>query len=237
MHTLTMALAASLIGVPASSQGQEAVRPAIAVLDFTNGSLVDHASYEPFTAGVAAMLLTDLARNERIQVVERERLREVLAEQELATSGRVDPETAARAGKLVGAQHIVFGVFVIDRRGRLRIDARAVNVETSRVEHVETVEDDADDLLRAVGRLGRQLSDGLRLPGRSGRPADAGPAAQRGQVLANLKYARALIEEDRRQPATAVSLYQEFLTDSPPGYAPALRKAVEERIRVLSGGR
>jgi hypothetical protein len=133
---------------------------------------------------------------------------------------------------------MIFGVFVIDRKGNLRLDARAVSVETSRVEHVETVLDDADNLLRAVSKLGKQLSVGLKLSGGSpaGGPAEDPKAARRGQVLANLKYARALQEEDRRNAAKAVELYRAFLAESPEEYAPAQRRAAQERIRVLAGG-
>jgi hypothetical protein len=209
-------------------------RPVVAILDFTNSSLVDHATYEPFTVGVAGMLLAELRQNPRIELVERERLRQVLDEIDLGQSGRVDAGSAARAGKILGADHIIFGVFVIDRRGNLRLDARAVNVETSRVEHVETVSDDADNLIRAVQKLGQQLSNGLRLPA-AARPAGReGEAARKGQVLTNLKVARAMQEEDRRNAAAALALYRAFLVESPPDYAPALRRTVEERIRVLT---
>lgn len=136
----------------------------LAVLDFTNSSLVDHAAYDPFRVGIAGLLITDLARNPDLVVVERERLRQVLDELELSASGQVDAGTAARVGKVLGAHHMIVGVYVIDPRGNLRIDARAVNVETSQVEHVETVEGEADDLLEAVSLLGARLSAGLDLP-------------------------------------------------------------------------
>jgi hypothetical protein len=130
---------------------------------------------------------------------------------------------------------MIFGVFIIDRRGTLRIDARAVEVETTRLEHVETVTDDADNLLRAVQRLGGQLSTTLELPGREARPQQL-ESAQRGQVVANLKYARALFEEDRANAQAAIQLYREFLAETPRGYAIVLRREAEERIRALTGG-
>ncbi len=207
--------------------------PAVAVLDFTNASLVDHDEYDPFRVGLAGMLITDLARNPELQIVERERLRAVLDELALAVSGDVNPAAAARAGRILGAQYVISGVFVIDRRGTLRIDARAVSVETSQVVHVESVTDDADDLLRAVSRLGRQLGEGLDLPG-AAPPADGGePGAVPGQAQINLKYARAMLEEDRGDFARALALYEEFLSELPVAYAPNLRRAVEDRVREL----
>jgi TolB-like protein len=229
--------AAIAMAAPGVLPAQETVerKPVVAVLDFTNSALMDHAQYEPFTVGLAGMLLSELRQNRSIELVERERLRAVLDEIDLARSGRVDAATAARVGKILGADYMIFGVFVIDRRGSLRIDARAVQVETTRLEHVESVTDDADNLLRAVQRLGTQLSTTLRLPG----PRSPGPeleVARRGQVIANLKYARALLEEDRANADRAIQLYREFLAETPSGYAAALRREAEARIRVLTGG-
>jgi TolB-like protein len=212
-----------------------APRPVVAVMQFSNASLKDHATYEPFTVGLPGMLLTEMRANSRIQIVERERLRQVLEELKLTQTGEVDPATAARAGRILGAQHMIFGAFIIDRQGRLRIDARAVNVQTSEIEHVETVNDDEDNLLRAVQRLGQQLNQGLRLPSAETAPRRS-EGARRGQVLADLKFARALQEEDRKNPTRAAQFYREFLAESPPDYAPRQRQEAEARIKVLAPG-
>lgn len=216
-----------------AQEGVEYEPPVVAIIDFTNSSLVEHALYEPFRVGIAGLLITELAQRPGLTVVERERLRAVLDELDLGDSDRLDPEQAAEAGRILGAHFIISGVFVIDRRNQLRIDARAVSVETSQVVHVETVTDGADDLLRAVGRLGSQLSEGLDLPPAQGRRDDVGHEAPRGQTQINLKYARAMLEEDRGDVVRALTLYEEFLAELPADYAPALRRSVEERIRSL----
>jgi hypothetical protein len=222
--------------VGAAAQASDgAGRPVVAILDFTNSALVDHEVYEPFTVGIAGLLLSDMRRNPEIELVERERLYQVLEEISLAESGHVDEATAVRAGRILGAHHLILGVFFIDRAGTLRLDARAVNVESSRIEHVETVADDADNLLRAVNRLGRQLSTSLELPGREVPPPNPG-AASRGQLLANLLYSRALMEEDLHNPGAAVDLYCEFLAQSPADYAAHLRAEAYGRIEALTGG-
>ncbi|HEX9565274.1 MAG TPA: CsgG/HfaB family protein [Gemmatimonadaceae bacterium] len=236
---LTIALL--VLASPATGAGgQDApaagTRPIIAVMNFSNASIKDHDLYEPFTVGVAGMLLTEMRENRAIELVERHRLREVLAEIQLGQSGDVDPATAARVGKILGAQHMIFGTFIIDLRGRLRIDARAVNVETSLVEHVESVNDDEDNLLRAVQKLGRQLNAGLKLPGRAAEPRESRSSRQ-GQVLADLKFARALQEEERSNPARAAELYREYLVDSPVDYAPVQRQEAETRIRFITTGK
>ncbi len=62
-----------------------------------------------FGKGLAAILVTELVENGTYVVLEREQLDRVLAEQDLQQSGRVDPATAVRVGKLLGAEAIVVG--------------------------------------------------------------------------------------------------------------------------------
>lgn len=218
-------------------------RPTIAVMYFNNGALLDHAEYEPLRAGVADILISELQVNPAITVVERDALHRILAEQNLVTEQRVDPETAVRVGRLLGAQHMVVGGFLIDRSGTMRLDARAVNVETSRVEHVETVTGQSDALLELIGQLAQKLNTGLRLPARPRQTApppapsrDAGSAAPKvSPFKAMLTYARALTEDDGGRRATAVSLYRQFLRETAPDYAVPQRRRAEDRVRALSG--
>ena len=59
-----------------------------------------------------------------------------------------------KVGKLLGAQHMIFGGFMADPKGNFRIDARAVNVETGEIEHVERVDDKADNIMAADRHAG-----------------------------------------------------------------------------------
>jgi curli biogenesis system outer membrane secretion channel CsgG len=225
-------------------------RPTVAVMYFDNGALVQHADYDPFSKGIADMLITSLAQNDRIRVVERDQLQQLLKEQNLATTTHVDPATAARIGKLLGARHMIFGGFVIDMHQNMRLDARAVNTETSQVEHVETVSDKADNLLPMVNQLADKLNSGLKLPAiTASRTPPAVPSAtsettsakgakttaapvHRWQAL--LEYSRALVEEDNGNTTQAVSLYQQFLDATPPDFATAQRSQAEDKIRKLA---
>lgn len=223
-------------------------RPTVAVMYFDNGALVQHADYDPFSKGIADMLITSLAQNDRIRVVERDQLQQLLKEQNLATTTHVDPATAARIGKLLGARHMIFGGFVIDMHQNMRLDARAVNTETSQIEHVETVSDKADNLLPMVNQLADKLNTGLKLPqitaSRTSPPASnsetapvkssngASAPVHRWQAL--LEYSRALVEEDNGHATEAVSLYRQFLDATPPDFATAQRDQAEDKIRKLT---
>ena len=115
---------------PAPSGGKAAVvdrRPAVAVLYFDY--LGSDASLVVLRKGLTQMLITDLAGSERVRVVERARLQEILDELKLSHSVHFDARTAARIGRLLGARYLVLGNY-LDYRGVLRLNADLVDVET-----------------------------------------------------------------------------------------------------------
>lgn len=64
----------------------------------------------PLGRALAEMLTTDLAQVSRLHVLERLRVQLLLNEMALTEQQRVDPATAARSGRLLGAAHVVQGV-------------------------------------------------------------------------------------------------------------------------------
>jgi tetratricopeptide (TPR) repeat protein len=66
-------------------------------------------SMRPLGVAFAELLSSDLAETDRLTVVERSQLQFLLNELALADSGVVDPRTAARAGRLLGAGRLVQG--------------------------------------------------------------------------------------------------------------------------------
>jgi hypothetical protein len=145
---------------------------------------------------------------------------------------------------------MILGGFVVDRSGRMRLDARAVNVETSVIEHVETVTGSAEDVISMVGILAGKLNGGLKLPGRPAPPSNDGQAwsaAVRSIAVGAPKpagnpldavriYARALVEDDAKNAVAAVALYRQFLSETPVTFATSYRQKAEARLKVLSGG-
>lgn len=102
---------------------------AVAVLYFDNQGNPD---LEPLRVGLTQMIVTDLASDPKIEVVERTRIQDLLDELKLGHSGRVDPATSARIGQLVGAEYLVLGTY-FELAGTLRIDARLVRVQTGEI--------------------------------------------------------------------------------------------------------
>lgn len=251
MHTGIAALRLACLltaAVVASSVAQEPRTDGgatVAILYFTNSSLVRHDDYEPLSKGITEMLITELSANDAIQVVERDRLQQLIEEQDLNATDRVNQETAVRLGKMLGAHHMLMGGFVIDPKETMRLDVRSVNVETSRVEYVENVSGKVEDVLDLIAQLGREVNDGLRFPPLPARNRDAttredppvppggrggeveGPkpsrdepeekltASKASQLRAVMLLSRALNEEDRGNVKGAVDLYNQALDVHP----------------------
>ena len=219
-------LAAGLAAAPAGAQ-----QPTIAVLDFTNSAIGSaHAELAPLASGISDLLAGELAAGGQVRLVERKAVRQLLDEQALVAGQQVDVATAIRVGKLLGAQHVILGGFVTDRSGQMQLHARAVNMETGVIEHVERVQDRTENFMPLVAKLAKQLNGGLKLPPAPVR-ADAAPAPARETVSAPAKaapfqavllYSRAVNAEDAGDRAAAVELYSQTLTRFPE-YAPARR--------------
>lgn len=157
----TLALIASLTLATAAL----AEKPTIGVAEFKN-----ETSASWFSGGtgreLSGMLANELASTEKFRLVERSKLNSVLEEQELGASGRVDRSTAAKIGKLTGAQYLVMGtVTSYDEQSRgtggglsfrgisvggrhdeayIAVDVRVVDTTTGEVVHTRTIEARSD---------------------------------------------------------------------------------------------
>jgi len=87
---------------------------------------------------IAQIVTTNLSRNRGCRVVVREQLDRVMMEVQLGNSGALEPESAQKLGKLLGAKTIVTGSIIL-LGGTFRIDANIVEVATGEVLTSETV--------------------------------------------------------------------------------------------------
>src|SRR5438477_3145464 len=87
-----VALASIAMVAPAIVHAQ--AKPVVAVLYFDNNSIgKDHADYDGVGKGMAELMINDLAQNPNVRVVERDRIQQVLVEQNLTKQGAIDPQT------------------------------------------------------------------------------------------------------------------------------------------------
>lgn len=207
-------LAAAIFVAPTTARAQD--MPGIAIMTFENGGSfgLDSENFDALRVGLQQMLITEFAANPGIRVVDRHSINDLIAEQDLGASGRVDGATAARIGNIVGARYMVLGGF-IDFYGDMRLDIRIVDVETSEIVETQQVRDNRENLYDMVTRLARQITQGLDLPrlpeaireARAERPSPPSNAVQ--------FYSRALLYADRGNAERAAQLFNRALEEFP----------------------
>jgi TolB-like protein len=224
----------TLLWLPPGLRAQEPdTRPGIAVLPFAQGVSIgaDRQDLEALSIGLQQIMITELAQNPDLRVVDRVVLRDLMAEQDLGATGRVDGETAARIGKLVGARYVFTGGFN-DIEGQFRLDGRVVDVETSEVIRAEQVTDQRERLYSIVVDVSNRVMNAVKLPPltlsvRTERQSRASAIPREAVIL----YSQAQFFHDRGQTDRAIELYRR-ITDE----FPRLTEAREALRQIERGG-
>ena len=177
----------------------------IAVTLFRN--LGSRKDLDPLQKGLAEMMVTDLSKVPGLQVVERLRMQEMMKEIGLSQTGAVDPATAPRLGKLVGASQIVNGSFTDLPEDQLRLD---INVSRAKTGEVGTSE--ASGSMKQLFRLQKQLTFGMveemgiEL---TNEQRDAIQEVPTENMLAFIAYSKGLDLEDQGKPEEAAAAFKE----------------------------
>ena len=95
----------------------------LAVLPIT---IAGDSSLQPLSRGLAELITTDLSLVRSLRLLERVQIGTLLDELQLGASGRADPATAARVGRLLRAERMVQGVAAITENGPVRMSATVV---------------------------------------------------------------------------------------------------------------
>ena len=151
-----LALVAAL-SAPAIVAAQ--AKPVVAVLYFDNNSIgKDRTDYDGVGKGIADLLITDMLSNPSLKVVERDRIQALITEQGLVKAGTIDPQTAIKLGKIIGAQYMITGGFMSDGKGTYVLTSRAINVETSAISNPQKLTSKGDDVLGLIAQLSAKLN-------------------------------------------------------------------------------
>lgn len=150
-----------LFSISVFSEGYGQEKPRIGVLRFTN-----HTSAGWWEGSVGSdlqdMLVAELASMNSFRVLERRELDAVLNEQDLGASGRINPKTRSKLGKITGAKYLVaatvsafehntsggggglsYGGFSLGGRqdkAYMAVDLKVIDVETGEIYDARTVE-------------------------------------------------------------------------------------------------
>ena len=94
-------------------------------------AIAGDSGLQPLSRGLAELMATDLAMVRSLRLLERVQVGVLLDEMKLGESGRADPNTAARVGRLLRAERMVQGVAAITENGPVRMSAAVVRGDGS----------------------------------------------------------------------------------------------------------
>jgi len=202
------------------SAGAGSALNTLAILPFENNSVTDPATYAPLSKGLAAMLITDLSNHvEELTLIERDKIQALLQEIALGQTGSVDKGTAIKAGRILGAQTISIGSFMV-LGSQVRIDSRIIKVETSEVLMAESITGASADFIGLERELARKIAASLRA---SYRPK--GPAGK-SDIQAALMFSKGLDALDRGKAKEADQWFQKSI---------ALDAAYRSQVEAVTG--
>ena len=155
-----LALTATL-SLPTPAAAQSA--PAVAVLPFQSGGAYARggADVKSMERDLAQALARELG-SRSARPVPASDVNRALEGVPLGSEGRIDAASAAKVGEAVGASHVVAGSFM-DHYGKVRLDARVIDVRTGKV--VKTASagpGERANLSALVSQLADQVAAGIR---------------------------------------------------------------------------
>ncbi|MEO7181276.1 MAG: CsgG/HfaB family protein [Gemmatimonadaceae bacterium] len=189
----------------------------------------------PLGTAFAELLSNDLAQTDRLRVVERVRLQQLLDEIQLTESRRVDPATAVRSGRLLGAGTLVQGRIEGGAGAQVNFQAAVVRVQAPTAAVNPLRERDALTRLFDVekklafgiySRMGVQLTS-------AERDRVARHATRNVQALLELGYG--LEAQDAGRYAEAATHFARA-AQLDPAFALARQKSAEATVQARAAG-
>ncbi len=193
----------------------------LAIMDFSNGSVYERERYQSLSKGFPSMMINYMAGATDLKVIERERIQWILNELELQQKADVvDQSTAVRIGKLLGANAVLFGTFIM-QEDEMWLSTRMVKVETSEILLSEKVMGDPDDFFELIEELSLKMTRAINV---EMEETEMGTGSSTRSLDAVLAYSDGLEElEDGNYRAA----YEKFLEaqEYDPNYTQAQLKA------------
>jgi TolB-like protein len=154
-------------------------------------------SLRPLGRGLTHLVVSDLARIERLTLLEREQVQAIADEIGMSATGQVDPEQAVRSGRILGAGRVVQGSVREFVTGEgIQITANVLTTATGSVAASGTGEDRLQRLFDLEKALVLDLLDQM---GVVPTPAERRAIEERptADLQAFLSFSRGLEAEDR----------------------------------------
>jgi len=141
---------------PASTNGSAS--PAVAVMDFDN--LSASGDLDPLQPALSDLFCATLCQIPRVTLVERAKIQEIIKELGLSASGLVDPSTAAKRCRLLGAQRMLLSSF-LEMGGILRLDSHLIDTESGQLVAALSVSGPSGKYEALMEELARQVAAAL----------------------------------------------------------------------------
>jgi len=208
------------VGVALADAAKEPPTVAVMYFDYTGKS----EDLVVLRKGLAQMIITDLIDMETIEIVERDRLQDILEELKLNESKKVDQDSANKIGKLLGARYMVLGSY-FDLMETFRVDARVIEVETGKVLKSIGATGKADEFIELEQGIVKELRDflGEELWAKTTKPEPKKRPRKRKRPKAPKKlksstavaYAKALDAKDKGDKEKAKEQLEKVIKEQP----------------------
>ena len=206
------ALTVAAVSLPVAAGAQD-TRPVVVVFTFDNNAIgAGRADFDGIKTGVQDLLITDMASNAKIRLVDRAHVAEILQEQNLVKTGQVDPQTAVRVGKILGAQYAVTGGWTSDPSGKAILTGRTIDIETTQIlGNAQKIDGKTADVLSMITELSSKLNASMNLtpkPGTHGRRV--GDATNASKPSATQSGAPTASSQSKAAPAKAKQAIEQY---------------------------
>ena len=216
LGTLVLLLLPALVG--ASARAQTAALPAVVVWDFENqtpGGAQAASASDFLKRSLSESLTISLLQVVGLPVVERQRLKDLLAEHRVSATELADQDARVRLGRIVGAARMVFGGYFV-LGDEVQVHLRVVDTATSRVVFSDEITAPLQGVMQQIDPLNRRLARAL-----------GGKAASGASYAADSwkSYDQALAMADAGRLEAAVEALQALLIKDK-NFLPAERQMV-----------
>jgi TolB-like protein len=198
-----------LATVPAWAQGGSAALPAVVVWDFDNqsppGATAPGGGGDFLKRTLSESITAQLLQVPGLPVVERQRLKDLLAEQKVSAADLADEDSRVRLGRIVGAGRMVFGGFFV-LGTEVQVHVRVVDTATSRVLFSDESQSALASVMQQVEPMNRRLARAL-----AGAGAATGVATAAASQASWQAYDDALALADAGRLDDAVRALQALL--------------------------
>lgn len=197
--------------------GRDPTAGSIAVLPFR--LLTEGDELLPLQVALADMMTTDLALSGGLTVLERTRVQSLLREMALEEGGYTSPETGARAGRILMAEHVIQGTLAALPDDTLRFDTDILHIQRGESAGDATAQRPLDDLFDMEKEAVFRILDILGIETTAAEREAIGQN-RAANLLAFLAYGRGLMAMDGGDFVLAQEHFREAL-EADPGFVAA----------------